>query len=71
MTKKHIVGWSYFADYYCADCGNGLPEIDPANNEKHPVFSWQVGDLVDAWDGQISYATCGACDKSADKWVAV
>ena len=65
------VGYSYHADYYCAECGNDLPEIDPENNEKHPVYSWSVGDLVDIWDGRKVYATCGKCDKSADKWVSV
>ena len=68
MNKQPIVGWSYFADIYCAECGNDLPDIDPENNEKHPIFSWDVRNLVDTWNGEVSYKTCGACDKSANKW---
>lgn len=53
MNTKHApIGWTYWADCYCADCGGNLPTVDPEGNEKHPIFSWD--DYGTDW-------SCGDC----------
>lgn len=33
-----IVGYTFYTDYYCSDCGGLLPDIDPEGNDKYPIF---------------------------------
>lgn len=52
------VAWTWFADIYCAPCGTKLADIDPEGNPKHPVYSWEMSDLV-------GYC-CGECHEVLD-----
>lgn len=55
-----VVGFAYWADVYCLECGSDLPDIDPEGNEKYPVFL----DSVDEFRG---YACCD-CGESVTDW---
>lgn len=55
-----VVGFTYLAAPYCADCGEKLPEVDPEGNPKHPVF---VSDVTDSMNWN-----CDACGLSVDQW---
>lgn len=57
---KFTIGFTYWADIYCYECGAGLPDIDPEGNDKHPVATWDRADLLDS--------NCGECDAPIDKW---
>ena len=52
-----VAGWTFFADVYCAECGDQLPEVDPEGNDRHPIFVDQVDDLNA--DGPYHCADCG------------
>lgn len=67
-SRTHPVGWTYHAALYCATCGDGLPEIDPEGNAKHPVMSWETSELVQDWDGETVPMTCETCGETTDKW---
>ena len=61
--KHEAYAYAYYADIYCAKCGNGLPEIDPENNEKRPIYNWELDDL--ATEGLDS---CGECGTISRDW---
>jgi len=52
---KFTRAYTYWADIYCLECGEKLPDVDPENNERHPVASWQIGEFIDAG------FSCGGC----------
>lgn len=60
------IGFTYWADIYCADCGNQLPEVDPEGNEKYPVF-FRDEVRYEAEEGETE-ATCADCGTSARDW---
>ena len=55
-----VVGWTFHADIYCAECGDALPEVDPEGNERHPVF-------LDELDGLREFS-CGECGTGCEVW---
>jgi len=57
MRDKFTRAYTYHADIYCVGCGEGLPLVDPENNERYPVASWQLSEFETA-------ATCGGCHKT-------
>jgi len=44
---KFTIGFTYYAECYCYECGDKLPEIDPDGNDKHPIATWHKADLLD------------------------
>ena len=67
--KKHIIGWWYCQDTYCASCGDDLPMIDSEQNTKDPIFSWELEELLEGWSRTMSYVGCVACRTGADRWM--
>jgi hypothetical protein len=55
--------YAYYAEIYCAPCGNELPATDPENNEKRPIYSWELNDL--AAEGLDN---CGECGTTSREW---
>lgn len=55
-----VVGATWFADLYCANCADRLPEIDPEGNPKHALFL----DGLHEFDGY----NCGECGSSTTDW---
>lgn len=55
-----VVGATWFADLYCAQCADTLSDIDPEGNPKHPVF---LSDL-DELEGHV----CGSCFLPTSEW---
>lgn len=64
--KHEPYAYAYHAEIYCATCGHNLPKIDPENNEKHPIYSWELNDL--AAEGLDS---CGECGTISRDWQPV
>lgn len=64
------VGYVFFADIYCGDCGGKLSEIDPEGNPKGAIFSWEVSEFLDCEDGNGGTydSSCGECGLSARDW---
>jgi len=60
MRDKFTIGFTWFADIYCYECGGELAELDPEGNIKNPVFSWDRSELV-------GY-TCAKCDRNIANW---
>jgi len=60
MRDRFTVGFTYFADIYCGECGDKLPERDPEGNMKHPVASWDTADLGEQ--------NCGECGLGISEW---
>jgi hypothetical protein len=63
MYGRHsteVIGYTWFADLYCAPCGKDLAEIDPEGNPKHPIFLDQ--------DWEIKGHHCGQCGSSTNEW---
>lgn len=62
MYRKsfEVVGATWFADLYCAQCADTLSEIDPEGNPKHPVF------LDGLWEFEDSH--CGKCGSATSEW---
>jgi len=60
MSKYAPRAWTFFADIYCGECGDKLPEIDPEGNDKHPVWGWELSELS-------GYA-CGECGEPVEEW---
>ena len=56
MRDKFTRAYIYHADIYCLGCGEDLPLVDPENNERHPVASWELSEFE-------TETTCGACHK--------
>lgn len=54
-----IVGYTFHASAYCADCGESLPDTDPEGNPKHAVFS--CDEIPDYW-------SCGKCGELSTDW---
>ena len=52
-----VAGFTYWADVYCTECGERLPEVDPEGNDRHPIFVDQLDDLN---AGYQNY--CAECD---------
>ncbi|MCK9540222.1 hypothetical protein [Dokdonella sp.] len=52
-----IIGYTYDADLYCADCGADLPDVDTEGNDKGAVFTGAEFD-------SIPY--CNACHQPLD-----
>jgi len=57
MRDKFTRAYTYHADIYCLGCGEDLPLVDPENNERHPVASWELSEFDTA-------TTCGGCHKT-------
>jgi hypothetical protein len=55
-----VVGWTFHADVYCAECGESLPETDPEGNARFPVFSDSLGEWL-GW-------SCGGCGWECSDW---
>jgi hypothetical protein len=63
MYGRHsteVVGYTYFADLYCADCAESFPEVDPEGNPRHAIFL----DGLDGLDGH----NCGECGSPTSEW---
>jgi len=60
MRDKFTIGFTWLADFYCFECGDELPEVDPEGNDKHPVASWHQAEL-------LGY-TCAKCDLNIAEW---
>lgn len=64
MKKRHrdkfTIGFTYFADCYCYECGESLPEIDPEGNDKGIVATWDRSDCAE-W-------SCGKCGLPISVW---
>ena len=58
--------YTYHADIYCTDCGAALPVVDPEGNEKHPIYSWELADMGQTWEGETLPPNCGDCGKVID-----
>lgn len=56
MRDKFTRAYIYCADIYCLECGESLPLVDPENNERRAVASWELSEFDTS-------ATCGACHK--------
>ncbi len=65
MRDKFTIGFTWYADIYCYECGAGLPDIDPEGNEKHPVATWDRNEIS---AGVCRTIFCGECDSPIDKW---
>lgn len=55
-----VVGATWFADLYCAQCAESLSEIDPEGNAKHPIF------LDGLW--AVEDCHCGKCGSPTSEW---
>lgn len=55
-----VVGATWFADLYCAECADKLPEVDPEGNPKHPIFLDNVHEFDDC--------SCGSCGSKCSTW---
>lgn len=60
MRDKFTVGYSWFADIYCYEHGQSLPDIDPEGNEKHPIATWHIADLLEG--------SCAKCGVAVSHW---
>ena len=59
---KFTRAYTYWADIYCLECGEKLPAVDPENNERYPVASWQLAEFVEDWGGHpCAWLRCGGC----------
>ena len=56
MRDKFTRAYTYHADIYCVGCGEDLPLVDPENNERYPVPSWELSEFE-------RYAACERCGK--------
>lgn len=63
-----VVGFTYWADTYCADCGAHLPETDPEGNAKHPLYSWELSEFTYEQDGETYEGGCGECFSPMSEW---
>ena len=55
-----LVGYSWYADVYCVECGESLSDPDPEGNPKHEAYS----------DSQESGSReyCGICMEFIEDW---
>lgn len=58
--STEVVGAVYFADIYCAECAEKLPEFDCEGNPKSPLF-------LDALDEFHGY-NCAECASPTSDW---
>lgn len=56
-----VVGFTFFADVYCAECGDRLPEVDPEGNDRHPIFRDQL-----EWVNADVQNYCAECERVLD-----
>lgn len=62
LRKGHqIIGYTFDACAYCAECGEGLPETDTEGNPKHPVFATDQSNHLTEW-------RCDTCGLSIEEW---
>ena len=60
MRDKFTVGYSWFADIYCYEHGQSLPDTDPEGNEKHPIATWHIAELLEH--------SCAECGLAVEQW---
>lgn len=62
-----VAGYVYFADIYCAHCGDKLPEIDPEGNAKSPLFVDNLWEFHPEYsEGQTNH--CCQCGLDTREW---
>lgn len=54
-----VAGYVWFADIYCAECGDSLSDIDPEGNEKSPIFVDGLWEFKAEGEHTYNCATCG------------
>lgn len=62
-----IAGYVFFADIYCASCGEELPEVDPEGNDRSPIFvdgMWEFSPEVN--EGHTY--NCAQCGMDTTEW---
>lgn len=69
MSVIHSIrGYTYHADLYCHYCGHDLPAVDLEGNDKHTLFSWDLGQFTYEQDGQEVFMGCAKCGSLANEW---
>ncbi len=62
-----VVGYTFFCDIYCADCGAALPEVDPEGNAKQPIFLDGLWEFEPEHNEGQTYH-CAKCEEQTTNW---